>query len=115
MNRYVKELSEYLTNFAIRCRAARWLGALFHVRVCADIVEDVAKVEAKSAEKAYTSEQHDREGIKVIDELHAELIAAINASDLPRIKRAITRLKEARRLILASAEQDREIGELLTA
>ena len=105
MSSYVQELSDYLAEFTARCRAARWLGALFHVRVCADIVDDINSTEQKAAALAYTAEQADLEAMK---ELHAALADGLDKSDEPAVKRALANLGR-------SAKNDRSISSLLTA
>lgn len=105
MNAFVKELKDYCGEFATRCRASRWLGALFHVRVCADIADDIAANEAKAARKAYDSEQAD---LLAINELRAALADGLDKSDVPAIRRALANINR-------SAVHDREISSLLSA
>lgn len=105
MSRYVKELSDALCAFAKQCRAARWLGALFHIHIATDIVNDIAANEAKAAQAAYTAEQADLEAMK---DLHAALADGLDASDVPAVKRALANLKR-------SADHDRSISTLLSA
>lgn len=105
MSAYVTELKGYCVEFATRCRASRWLGALFHVRVCSDIADDIAANEAKAARKAYDSEQADLLAIK---ELHAALADGLDKSDVPAIRRALANINR-------SAVHDREISSLLSA
>lgn len=104
MNTFVKELKDYCGEFATRCRASRWLGALFHVRVCADIADDIAANEAKAARKAYDSEQAD---LLAINELRAALADGLDKSDVPAIRRALANINR-------SAVHDREISSLLS-
>jgi len=91
------ELRDYLSTFFTRCRAARWLGALFHVRVCQQIVADVQANEQAAAREAYAAEQEDAEAEKLIQ-----------IGDQPSLNKALI-------LIRASRHHDRRISERLTA
>jgi hypothetical protein len=106
VNTFVKELKDYCGEFATRCRASRWLGALFHVRVCSDIADDIAANEAKAARKAYDSEQADLLAAKELDAALAD--GQLDKSDVPAIRRALANINR-------SAVHDREISSLLSA
>lgn len=100
------ELRTYLASFAARCRAARWLGALFHVGVVEKIAEDVAKTQQDAAQLNYSAEQEDREAAKLVRAALAD--GKVTAAELPALRRAV-------RLIDASAAHDRAANDLLTA
>lgn len=104
MNSYLKELREYLTDFSARCRASRWLGALFHVRVCADIAADIEAMKEKAAQRAYDAEQAD---LLAARDLTDALADGLDESDEPVVRRALASLNR-------SANYDREISTLLT-
>jgi TorA maturation chaperone TorD len=99
------ELRAYLASFAARCRAARWLGALFHCGVIEKIVADVAQTEADAAQLNYSAEQEDREAAKIVRAALAD--GKVTPDELPSLRRAV-------RLIDASAAHDRAASELLT-
>lgn len=53
----LSELRNYLRRFGARCRAMRWLGALFHVRVVEHIASDLETSHRRIGQAAYTNEQ----------------------------------------------------------
>lgn len=105
MKSSLSELCGYFAQFAVRCRAARWLGALFHVRVCVDIAADIEKARIEAIQKAYDAEQADRLATKL---LMRALANGLDESDVPAVRRAMT-------LICRSAKKDSAISTLLSA
>lgn len=100
------ELRSYLGTFAARCRAARWLGALFHVGVVSDIAAEVAETTEAAARISYTAEQEDREAAKLLRGVLAD--GKVTPDEIPALKRAA-------RLVNASAEHGRAAHTMLTA
>ncbi len=113
----VRELRFYLAGFAVRCRSARWFGALFHVGVCENIVVDVAANEARAARIAQEAEQADRAAEDDLQKAKAELLAAlrdgIDASDTGRIRAAVGAVRCAARHVHTSAQHDHEAAKAL--
>lgn len=101
----LRELRVYISNTAMRCRAGRWFGALFHVNVINDITRDVAEQQTTVARDAYTAEQYDLEALRILDEAARD---GFSNADLPAVVRAS-------RLIQRSAALDRKISDIAAA
>lgn len=99
----LRELREYLARFIARCRAASWLGALFHARVVEDIAADLARQHRALSATAYTAEQADLEAARLLDEAARD---GFSQADLPAVERAV-------RLIRRSAAHDRRLCDQL--
>lgn len=95
------ELRQSLSDFAARCRAMNWLGALFRVGVAQDIVKDVEAQQAAIANDAYSAEQSDLEAVKIIEDAARD---GLSQCDMPALAKAL-------RLIKRSAERDHHITE----
>lgn len=92
------EMREHLGEFADHCRSARWFGALFFVRVAADILADLAAYLHAVCRKAYAAEQLDREALKLIDAAQSKESAggsSITQEELAPIKKLIARAADA--------------------
>lgn len=108
------ELREWLSESASRCRAMRWLGALFRVEVAQDIASDIAAHQRMAAESAHASEQYDLIARGEIAAARAELEAVLRAdASTPQLIDAIVRLKKAQRMVQLSADRDHDISEAL--
>jgi hypothetical protein len=101
MNTPIAELRQSLSDFATRCRAARWFGALFRVGVAQAIVEDVERQQVEIANKARGAEQADLQAAKILEEAARN---GLQASDMAAVAKAI-------RLIRLSAKRDQSIAE----
>ena len=95
----LKEVAAWLVDFTARCRAKRWVGALFWVGVTEDIVSDVVRIQRTVSAAAYAAEQEDLEAAKLIEEAACD---GLTADDLPK-------LRQAARLARKSANRDRQI------
>jgi hypothetical protein len=113
------ELRRYLAECAQSCRENRWLRAWFKFTVAEEIVADVVASHAVIAQKAYTAQQSDLEGASEVEAARAELEAALQGgldnSDAKKVVSAMGRLKLARRHVLNSAANDRQISEVAHA
>jgi hypothetical protein len=111
----LSELRASLSEFADRCKAQRWFGALFRVNVAQDIVADVANEHAAGGRDGYAAEQADilaRDEVAAARvELETALADGLDKTDRPRVVAAIARLKSATRHVDNSAALDRRITE----
>lgn len=78
--RPVRELLDYLAKHAARCRAAGWLGSLFHVNVSADIAQDCAAL-------AHKAECDDNEAGAIILGVLAD--GKVTDAEVPLLKKAL--------------------------
>jgi hypothetical protein len=98
--KHVAELRLLVSDFAARCRVARWFGAGFWVARTEIVVADVAAGEARAAKLA-----HENECAEI--EVERELGGLLGSVPAPELCRAIRSLQRCER-------RNHKIGEVLT-
>jgi hypothetical protein len=113
------ELRQSLGEFAARCRAQRWFGALFRVGVAQEIVADVAKdYEFTARESAIAAAEDvaaEKELTAAVTNLEDALTGGLDQSDAGKVVQAIARLRRARVKVRSSAARDHKISEAARA
>ena len=100
------ELRSYLSELSSRCLQQRWLGAHFHVGVCADIAEDISAERGEAAKTAETAKDEDVRAEELLRSALAD--GKLDADDLPLVRKAL-------RHISRSAEMDGALFHQLTS
>lgn len=98
----INELRGQLSTFALTCRARRWFGALFHLRITRAIANDIVREQRAQAETAFSAEQADLAAAQIIEQVTRD--GKVTRSEL-------SLLRKARRFIQRSARADHAISE----
>jgi hypothetical protein len=99
---YLAELRAWLDDTALRFRSARLFQPLARVAVARDIAADAAKESNAIAQAAHSASTHDREALRILDDVLAD--GRVEDSEIPALRRA-------RALVHRSAETDHDIAE----
>lgn len=87
------ELAAYVQTFDARCVAQRWWAPRFHLRICADILADLARwLRARSA-VATAAEREDQAAIALLRRAIED--GQLDDVDLPRVRAALRHVERS--------------------
>lgn len=92
----ITELRLHLHGVSLRCRARRWLNALFHIEVARDIAADVERERQRIESLAYADEQADAEAYKTLRAISAD--GYISKDEMPRFRQALRQIHRSGRI-----------------